>query len=1229
MLQNRNGGKIILKGRTAFLSLLSSIFLLIFISSSLSNTTEWFGRIQGDEPLVTVDIPIHNENTIKLAFRINGTLLKYIPSMNGYEVAIPGEGNIDIEGKPSLPVVSRLVAVPAQAKVSFRYEYDDVLIKEDIDILPSMQVPLSDIDPNIELTYDNETYNTDRFFPENAAEAGRPVVLRDLRIVRVSVNPARYNPVERILTLYRSIEVTLNFETGGVENILASEPVTISRSFAPIYESLIANYSLLDLEEDEVLGSLLIIAPDNPTVLNIIQPLVEWKKRKGFPTIVADLSQTGSTASQITTYIQDVYDTSEPQLAYLILIGDCAGSVAVPASNPFGDHDYSRLEGDDFLADIAVGRFSCANTTQLMTEVSKVIGYESNPYMGQTEWYKKGAVVAAHQSSGISTIQTKRAIRYKALMNGYTAVDTMWFTMGGSISTFTSNAFNSGIGFYNFRGFIGMTGWNNASTNALVNSFKLPFVVTITCETGDITTSASANSEEFFRVGTPSNPTGAIGAVGTATHGTHTRHNNCLDMGIFSAFYDYGVYGMGDALNNGKYYLYINYPYNPTSVEDFCEWNNLIGDPSCQLWTDIPQTMTVIYQDTIPAGSTNLTIAVVDSASGLPLENVDVCLYGDDIHSFVLTGENGEVEFQLPQQIEGETDVTCCRHNYKPYLGRVVLQIEDIFINYLNVTIDDDNIGQSSGNDDDNINPGETIELGISLKNFGQSLTAANISTALITDDELISLSDSIQTFPDLLPQSVSPVVMPSFVFTVSTEASDDYTLDFDLNITCDQGQWVSGMPLPVAAPDVVYQSHTVIDTNNQIDPGEQVEIVITLVNGGGLSAESLFAELYCLNEYIYILQNAADYGNIGAGQTASDTFLLEASPYTIPGAIIDFEIYLNGDNGYADTTAFELQIGSKVSSDPLGPDEYGYYALDDTDTLYTGCPGYDWVEIDSNVPGYQYPGILLPLSDYGDEQDDTVPINIPFTFTYYGVEYTTIAVCSNGWLAFGEDMAYYTNFRNWNIPNTLGPYAMAAPFWDDLYLINSPPKKVYAYYDADGHRLIIEWNVMNSAPGNPPEKFQVILYDPEYHPTETGDGEILFQYEEVWNVFGIYSDNHFATVGIEDQTSQIGIQYTYWNGYPDGAAVLSDGRAIKFTTNTPVHLGSLNIDDMCISIVQDDVVLNWGEVQDASVYYIYRSDSPYFDIAGMTPYDSTSETEYTDAGVFQNGPFFYKVTWE
>ena len=69
-------------------------------------------------------------------------------------------------------------------------------------------------------------------------------------------------------------------------------------------------------------------------------------------------------------------------------------------------------------------------------------------------------------------------------------------------------------------------------------------------------------------------------------------------------------------------------------------------------------------------------------------------------------------------------------------------------------------------------------------------------------------------------------------------------------------------------------------------------------------------------------------------------------------------------------------------------------------------------------------------------------------------------------------------------------------------------------------------------------------------------------------------------------------------------------------------------VDDLTIDISGENVILNWTEVPQMffQEYRIYRSDTPYFDITGMTPISVQTENTFVDPGVVGEG-YFYRVT--
>jgi len=277
------------------------------------------------------------------------------------------------------------------------------------------------------------------------------------------------------------------------------------------------------------------------------------------------------------------------------------------------------------------------------------------------------------------------------------------------------------------------------------------------------------------------------------------------------------------------------------------------------------------------------------------------------------------------------------------------------------------------------------------------------------------------------------------------------------------------------------------------------------------------------------------------------NTFQISADTQVIPGTQFQLPLHLTNTDGYDDVVLVTLEVGIVDVGDPLGPDQYGYYCYDDGDTDYSVAPFYSWVEIDPDNGGT---GTVLNLIDNGDD-GDIETIEIPFGFSFYGRFYREITVCTNGWLAPGGSEEFA--FMNRPIPESLGPSPMIAAFWDDLKTSSSG--NICYKFDSNSHYFVVEWSHSRNDYDNSEETFEVIIYDPTYYPTPTGDSEILVQYKVINNVnAGYYSGgyiNHgeYATIGLEDHTGKVGLQYSFCNQYPTAAKTLSNDSAILFTT--------------------------------------------------------------------------------
>lgn len=173
-----------------------------------------------------------------------------------------------------------------------------------------------------------------------------------------------------------------------------------------------------------------------------------------------------------------------------------------------------------------------------------------------------------------------------------------------------------------------------------------------------------------------------------------------------------------------------------------------------------------------------------------------------------------------------------------------------------------------------------------------------------------------------------------------------------------------------------------------------------------------------------------------------------------------------------------------------------------------------------------------------GDDDFTAIPIN--FEFPFYGMTYTTIMICANGYLTFGNSGDIYANQT---IPIPMEPGALIAPFWDDL----TPPEiNGGVYYEVKGDaghkKLIVTWaNCSHWVYGGytAGATFQAILSE--------SDGSIRFNYQDVNFSDDRYNYGLSATVGLQDDSGTLGNIYSY------NKASLTDNSSLLFT---PVGAG-------------------------------------------------------------------------
>ena len=205
--------------------------------------------------------------------------------------------------------------------------------------------------------------------------------------------------------------------------------------------------------------------------------------------------------------------------------------------------------------------------------------------------------------------------------------------------------------------------------------------------------------------------------------------------------------------------------------------------------------------------------------------------------------------------------------------------IDDVLISYEapcnepNLSYHSSVIDDSAGNNDGEINGGETIHLSITLANLG--VDASTVSATLSTTNPHILITSPSANYPDI-PQSSVGTSLTDYVFDVSTEAGDGELIQFSLAWTADGASGTVGFSETVVSPELAFDGLSVLDplrgdADGVLDPGETAQFMVSLMNTGTGTAHSISASLTSDNPaFITIDDGTADWPDLSPASTGS-----------------------------------------------------------------------------------------------------------------------------------------------------------------------------------------------------------------------------------------------------------------------------------------------------------------------------------------------------------------------
>ncbi len=1127
-------------------------------------------------------------------------LNKSEPSDNQLEIinrfGLGNEGITYQHGQPILPAVSRFVIVPPNSGLELIVRSDTAQrIKAD-------HPPTLCNDEDIMMLGVPDEEDGD-IYPSRIAEMSEPVVIRGVRLVKVTTYPLQYDASAEEYIYYHRIDVEVRSTNDSPVNpVLNPNRRNRSREFLKYIDALAINGSDIgrdDPDRDQAAnsaGHYLIVTHEN--CLEYAVPFIEWRRKAGYKVdIISVNAQVGDNPDQIKELIQEKYDSYLDEgidpFDQILLIGDrisynsgVDAQWIMEAEAYHADYLYACLEGNDHHPDVGISRWPTGNADLMELTVGRTLAYEANPVMDDPEWFTRGAVYA--QWAGHSQYSfwgpyqhtNMRWVEQVLLHRGFEDLEIWdlmeWDSRGSRIHAFLRDRYNEGCNV--MVGVASNYTWHSGEFTDIRENEVFPIDLSMG-EHSDL------SGHVRFRTGAGDELKGPV-----ATTFVFRCHGN---QAPFSA----ALLGLVKSMLNDDLTFGWSRVYAITFIETFfpdvdISFRSLyqlvktdfefLGDPGIQPWIGVPiEVEAEIRADALSPTTRLIQVNVFNPENEEAVEGAEVSLYApgdipeandeeyaeyeDVLQLRGVSDQDGMVRFVLSDEIElmigTPLFITVTGRNIKPFFIESEIIESPQVIGLL-----DYELTETDGNEDGELNPGEEFSLNLNAINLSDEEEIENISGIVSSLSPWIIVAENEIAFGDIAPGE-NEEGNESVQLTIDAACPDGefrpqmrprLQIEFRDN---EDRSWNSAIEIDPISPGFILREVV----NGIVIPEGDYQLNLEIENSGRLGSDGLTANLYSIGTGVSVIQNESNLPQIESGETSEleEAFVIIANTLSVPGSKSEMMLTFESEGGFSDTIYFELQIGESRENAPQGPDKYGYICFDDSDVDWDISPEYDWIEISSEDMDRDFDGTMLEFE--GESPNDigeSMVIELPFRTQFYGMGYEQITICTKGFIAMGEQPRVI-NYQPFPMELAIGGgVGMIAPFWGDIDLNNNGA--VYTFYDEERAQFIIEWyRLRHHNEDNMDLTFQVILYDPEFRPSYTGDASILFQYESIDNLENVRGnlwgkDLPYASVGISSPDGTTGIGYTYGGEYPVNAAELENRRAILFSTSPTYPFGVL-----------------------------------------------------------------------
>ncbi len=820
-------------------------------------------------------------------------------------------------GAPDLPAFSRMVAVPQGGQAVLRIKSYREEIITSVDIAPAPRIPLDTERGPLDFSLNTKVYSSNDFYPAEPFQLSGQTQIRGLDVMMLSISPFQYNPVSKVLKVFRDIEMEIVYK-GGTGHF--GDDRLRNRWWDQIISASVLNpqqLPVLNFDEprspsDTPDYEYLIITPNDPVFLAWADSIRIFRTLQGINTGVVTTTEIGgNTVSAIENYVDNAYNSWAVPPVAVLLLGDYstgAGGIishlyAHPSSSYpdyASDNRYADVNGND-LPDIVFARITANNAAQLEVMITKFLDYERNPPTNpnfydhpitalgwQTErWFQICSEVVGGY---LKNEQGKNPVRINAVYDGNPSSDP-WSTatntstvlnyfgpnglgyipatpnelggFSGGTAAQVVNAINNGSYLLQHRdhGYYG--GWgepafNTSSISSLHNvNNELPFIFSINCQTGAFHRSAESFAEKFHRYTYNGQNSGALGIL-AATEVSYSFVNDVYVWGVFDNMHPDFMPGYSATFPTN----YVLPAFGNAAGKNFLYQSS---------WPYNSGSKQVTYRLFHHHGDAFMTL-FTEVPQNLAVNHNAVLLSGEtsftvtaNAGSFIALTVDGEIiataqgtgqAVNIPiaaQAPPAELTVTVTKQNYRRYQAAV----EILPPGGPYVVFDQVEVNDyTDNNGNGKVDYGETIWLTMTLKNLGTE-EAANVSATISTNDAYTSIIQNTAFFGDI-PAGQSLTITDAYQFEVSQDIPDQHSIVFLLTASnAGKENWNSYFNLTANAPALDFAQYIVNDAsgngNGILDPGETAPVQIFIKNNGGAAASGVLGQLSTSDAYLSI----------------------------------------------------------------------------------------------------------------------------------------------------------------------------------------------------------------------------------------------------------------------------------------------------------------------------------------------------------------------------------------